>query len=115
LGKAVACFYHYSRSINVASLQIVTSLFKNKLFISLVSVIVLVVIMLGIYEGMLVDTAHSTFENYYAFRGCVQLIDRTDTMGHCRTVDGQTIKIVKFHNEWYLDGDLPLCWGKFCL
>ncbi len=58
--------------------------------------------------------AHSTFENYYAFRGCTQLLTRTADYGICKTVSGQTIKIVKFNNEWYLDGDLPTCWNNIC-
>jgi hypothetical protein len=59
--------------------------------------------------------AHSTFENYYLFRGCVQLLEKTDNYGICRIVGGQVIKIVKFHDKWYLDGDLPwACLGKFC-
>jgi hypothetical protein len=51
--------------------------------------------------------AHSTFENYYAFRGCTELIEQTNTYGVCQTKSGQTIKIVKFDNRWFLDGDLP--------
>ncbi len=91
------------------------SLFKNRLLIFLICAIVLTVLAFGIYEGKVVDTAHSTFENYYAFRGCVQLIDRTDNVGHCKISDGQIITIVKFRNQWYLDGDLPMCWNNFCL
>ena len=58
----------------------------------------------------MLDKAHSTFENYYAFRGCAQLIDKTDDYGICKTTSGAVIKIVKFQNKWYLDGDLPVCW-----
>ncbi|HEX8964816.1 MAG TPA: hypothetical protein VF820_00095, partial [Patescibacteria group bacterium] len=58
--------------------------------------------------------AHSTFENYYAFRGCMQLIKRTDTYGLCKIGDGETIKIVKFNEKWYLQNDLPLCINNFC-
>lgn len=53
--------------------------------------------------------AHDTFENYYAFRGCTQLLEKTDTYGICKTSSGETIKIVAYDNKWYLDGDLP--WG----
>ena len=60
--------------------------------------------------------AHSTFENYYVFRGCVQLLEKTDTYGTCKTNSGQVIKIVKYNNgRWYLDGDLPTCWHGICL
>lgn len=57
--------------------------------------------------------AHSTFENYYAFRGCVQLIERTDTYGICKLKGGEEIKIVKFNGKWFLDGDLPICDFKY--
>ena len=79
--------------------------------------IVFIVVLLGIFvikQGMVVDRAHSSFENYYAFRGCSQLIKRTETYGICRTGQGQTIKIVKFGNKWYLDGDLPVCLFSLC-
>jgi len=58
--------------------------------------------------------AHSTFENYYDFRGCVQLLERTDNYGFCKIKSGQTIKIVKYKNKWYLDGDLPICQFGIC-
>ena len=89
-------------------------LLKSRLFITIVAVSVLIILLLGIREAIRTDAAHQTFENYYAFRGCVQLIDRTDTLGHCKTADGQTITLVKFNNEWYLDGDLPMCWHNIC-
>jgi hypothetical protein len=57
--------------------------------------------------------AHTTFERYYAFRGCVALIDKTDTYGDCRLANGQTIKMVLYNGRWYLDGDLPSPWGDF--
>ncbi len=91
------------------------SLLKNRLFVSIVGAVIVAVIAFAIYEGRQVDIAHSTFENYYAFRGCLQLIDRTNTIGHCKTSDGQTITLVKFNNKWYLDGDLPMCWHNICL
>jgi len=58
--------------------------------------------------------AHRTFENYYAFRGCVQLLEKTDAYGICRISSGKIIKIVKYNNRWYLDGDLPVCWNSIC-
>ncbi len=91
------------------------TLLKNRLFIAIASVVVLVVLAFGIHEGIVVANAHRTFENYYAFRGCVQLIDRTDTSGDCKLADGETIKIVLFRGQWYLDGDLPTCWHNYCL
>lgn len=59
--------------------------------------------------------AHRTFENYYAFRGCVQLVEKTDTYATCKLTSGKIIKIVKYNNRWYLDGDLPICWMGICL
>ncbi len=69
----------------------------------------LVGILLGVHWIRVLDKAHSTFENYYAFRGCTTLLEKTDDAGRCETTSGQTIKIVKFNDKWYLDGDLP--WG----
>jgi hypothetical protein len=62
---------------------------------------------LGIYQILYLQKAHSTFENYYAFRGCVQLLEKTQEYGMCKTKSGETIKIVKFRGKWFLDGDLP--------
>lgn len=61
----------------------------------------------GVYQYFVLKKAHGSFENYYTFRGCVQLIKKTDDYGFCKINSGQTIKIVKFQNQWYLDGDLP--------
>ena len=59
--------------------------------------------------------AHSSFKNYYAFRGCAALIKKTDTYGTCKLSSGQVIKLVKVQNKWYLDGDLPVCRFNICL
>lgn len=67
----------------------------------------------GINRVLLLKKAHSTFENYYAFRGCADLLQREEDSGLCKTNNGQTIKIVKFENKWYLDGDLP-CGSFLC-
>ena len=88
---------------------------------TIVSIVLLLVVATGVYFVYTVhrlNAAHSTFENYYAFRGCVQLLDKTDTYGDCKLANGSTIRIVKYQNKWYLDGDLPwvcvtpsLCFG----
>jgi hypothetical protein len=70
-------------------------------------VIVLVGIIFTVYQVLYLKKAHSTFENYYAFRGCSQLIKKTNDYGICKTTSEQIIKIVKFDNRWFLDGDLP--------
>jgi len=83
----------------------------------LIAVLILIIIG-GIWfwrEDAILTKAHSTFENYYAFRGCTQLIQKTDTYGICKTGSGQTIKIVLYNGKWYLDGDLPWgCIGGMC-
>ena len=67
------------------------------------------------YWVLYLRKAHSTFENYYAFRGCTKLIQKTQDYGICKIESGQIIKIVKFQGKWYLDGDLPWgCIGKIC-
>jgi hypothetical protein len=58
--------------------------------------------------------AHSSFENYYAFRGCKQLLQKTDGFGICKTDSGDVIKIVLYEGKWYLDGDLPVCYFNIC-
>ncbi len=63
---------------------------------------------------LILQKAHSTFENYYVFRGCTRLVKRTNTYGLCQLSSGQTIKLVKFENKWFLDGDLPICKFHFC-
>jgi hypothetical protein len=70
-------------------------------------------IIFGITQVRYLNKVHSTFERYYTFRGCVQLLEKTKDYGICKTDFGQTIKIVKFQNKWFLDGDLPC--GFLCL
>ncbi len=70
-------------------------------------IIVLLIFSFGVYYVFYLQKAHSTFENYYAFRGCTELLDKKDNYGVCRTNSGQTLKIVKYDNRWFLDGDLP--------
>lgn len=79
---------------------------KRNLIIA-VSLLILIFVAFSIYWVRFLARAHSSFENYYAFRGCAELLEKTDDYGVCRTSSGQTIKIVKFQGQWFLDGDLP--------
>lgn len=63
------------------------------------------IVLLFAYQVYRLRIAHSSFENYYAFRGCVQLIEKTDTRARCALADGQEITIVKVNNKWFLEGD----------
>jgi len=80
---------------------------KRNTIKKVVAIFVLIIIIFGVYWMLLLRKAHATFENYYAFRGCTQLIEKADTYGVCKTVNGDTIKIVEINNRWYLDGDGP--------
>ena len=83
---------------------------RNKNIIGVIATLVFLGIALFLYQSHKLNIAHSTFENYYAFRGCVQLVDRTDTYGDCKLADGRVIKLVLINGKWYLDGDGPGVW-----
>ena len=78
-----------------------------KLWLKIVIILAVILIGLGVYWVLYLQKDHSTFDNYYAFRGCKELISKTDEYGTCKLSSGETIKIVKFNGKWYLDGDLP--------
>ena len=82
-------------------------LYKNKKILITSIFIIIVVFVLGLNQFLFLKKVHSTFENYYEFRGCVKLIEKTDTYGVCELSSGKQIKLVKFQDKWYLDGDLP--------
>ena len=82
-------------------------IWENKLIVVVILAVGVVVLGLMADQYFYLKKAHSTFENYYDFRGCRQLLERTDSYGICKTDSGQTIKIVKYQGKWYLDGDLP--------
>lgn len=91
----------------------------KKFIIILAAVVVIVAVVMiltfGVNQWLYLRNAHSTFENYYAFRGCTQLLNKTNEYGICKTNSGETIKIVKYQDKWYLDGDLPwACLGGIC-
>ncbi len=84
-------------------------------------VLIVAIIVLGtfcLWQVLYLQKAHSTFDNYAAFRGCTQITSQTDTQGTCTTGSGQSVTIVKFNNKWFLQSDLPVCMitiGSFCL
>ncbi len=79
----------------------------QKVLLSAVAVVIVVLIVFVVNEVRVLHKAHSTFANYYSFRGCVQLVTKAPTYGICKTGSGQTIKIVLYQGKWYLNGDLP--------
>lgn len=85
-------------------------MFKNKTVIGVILAVVVAGGAFFLYQSHKLNIAHSTFENYYAFRGCTELIDRTDTYADCKLADGTTIKLVLINGKWYLDGDGPGVW-----
>lgn len=82
---------------------------KKITFVTLMLLLIFIVFF-WVYQYFILQKAHNTFENYYAFRGCTQLIEKTADYGICKLVSGQTIKIVEIQNKWYLDGDGPGTW-----
>ena len=83
---------------------------NKKIIWAIVGIIVLALIVFAIDQFVVLRKAHSTFDNYYAFRGCVQLLSKTDTFGICKTASGDTITIVLINGTWYLQGDGPGVW-----
>ncbi len=87
----------------------------KKLIVFLVALLILLALILIMTQFLILRRAHSTFENYFAFRGCSQLLERTDTYGLCRLTSGQVIKIVEYQGRWFLNNDLPSCRLGVCL
>lgn len=91
---------------------VVRKLFDRKLTF-IVILALAAIFFFAVSQILYLQKVHSTFENYYAFRGCTRLLQKTNDFGICKTSSGETIKIVKYQNRWFLDGDLPcgfLCW-----
>ncbi len=80
---------------------------KMKLWLKILIALIILFAVFSIWEVFYLQKAHSTFENYYKFRGCKELIEKNDTFGLCRLSDGSEIKIVLYNGKWFLDGDLP--------
>jgi hypothetical protein len=73
----------------------------------LIGIIVFTVGALWVHK---LNLAHSTFERYSAFRGCTELVEKTETYGMCKTKSGAEIKMVLIDGNWYLEGDGPGIW-----
>lgn len=82
----------------------------KKIIWAIIILLAAAVAVLGVEQFAVLQKAHSTFDNYYAFRGCTQLLSRTATSGVCTTAPGQTITIVEINGKWYLQGDGPGVW-----
>lgn len=74
---------------------------------NIVAALIGIIFGIAIYWVHYLNVAHSSFENYYKFRGCAELVERTDSYATCKLSSGKVIKIVKYDNRWFLDGDLP--------
>ncbi len=70
------------------------------------AILILAIGAFGVYQIHTLNVAHSSFENYYNFRGCTALVEKTDTYAICKLPSGETIKLVQVHDKWFLDGDL---------
>ena len=78
-----------------------------KIWIKLLIALAVIFVGFGVYWVLYLQKAHSSFDNYYSFRGCRTLVEKTDTYGICKLQDGSNIKIVLYQGKWFLDGDLP--------
>lgn len=90
---------------------------KNHLWAQILIVLIVILGAFCVWQVVYLREAHSTFDNYAAFRGCEEITSQTDTSGTCTLSNGQSITIVKFNNKWFLQGDLPVCMisiGSLC-
>jgi len=79
---------------------------SKKQWVMLAIIASMAVVFFAMYQIQMLNKAHSTFANYYAFRGCATLLEKTDTYGTCKLSSGNIIKIVLYQDKWFLDGDL---------
>ncbi len=70
------------------------------------AVLILLIGVCGLYWVHTLRVAHSSFDNYYKFRGCTELVEKTDTYATCKLSSGENIKLVQVGGKWFLDGDL---------
>lgn len=88
-------------------------LLKSKICL-LLALIIVAGGLLMLSNMLFLQKIHGTFENYYAFRGCTQLLKKDNNYAICKNNKGDAIKLVQSQNKWYLDGDLPLCISSLC-
>lgn len=91
---------------------------KQNRAVQLLLALVFILAVIAAWQIATLRIAHSSFDNYAAFRGCETVTSRTGSMGTCTTNAGQSITIVKYDGRWFLKGDLPVCmigFGSFCL
>ncbi len=77
--------------------------FKQSLFI--LGTLFMIGIVFALWWAHYLHLAHSSFENYYNFRGCQELLEKKDTFAYCKLSSGNIIKLVKIDSRWFLDGD----------
>ena len=82
----------------------------KKILWAIIILAIVAIASFAIDQYFVLQKAHSTFDNYYAFRGCTELISTTTTSGVCKTGSGDTITIVLINGRWYLQGDGPGVW-----
>ena len=87
---------------------------KHHLWAQIAAIVIIILAAVAIWQSVILHKAHSSFANYAAFRGCSTITSQTDTSGTCTLASGTTIKIIKFRGKWYLNNDLPVCFGNFC-
>ncbi len=64
----------------------------------------------GYFWNAYLIQAHSSFEHYYAFRGCKELVTKTDSDATCKLASGKMIRLVKIDIRWFLENDGPGIW-----
>ena len=103
----ISAIFYKMFGFRMVCYNIIMNIKKHKNLIVVLVLIVVVTIIFSVNQIMMLQKAHSTFDNYYNFRGCIKLISKTSDYGICQISSEQIIKIVKFDNRWFLDRDLP--------
>ncbi len=79
---------------------------KKQLLIIFI-ILVTIILLIAVVWIIKLKIAHSSFDNYYNFRGCKELINKTSDYANCKLTNGKIIKIVKIDNKWFLENDGP--------